>query len=76
MNHAPQTVQDEYIAWVNLITNNRTTLPTEYSQISAQYFYFLGKWKESYSGTQYDAPIDPNLKPEAMLNIFKNSPCN
>lgn len=76
MSHAPSDIRAEYQIWVNLITNNRTTLPTEYSQISSQYFYFLGKWKESYSGTQYDSPIDPNLKPEAMLNIFKNSPCN
>lgn len=74
-NNGSETLQAEYLNWINQITDNRTTFPTEFSEIQDKYFYFLEKFREVNAGNNYSSPSIPTLKPEAMLSIFKNSPC-
>lgn len=73
--NAPSTLRTEYLNWINQITDNRTTFPREYSDLEDKYFYFLEKFREINPGNNCSSPSIPTLKPEAMLSIFKNSPC-
>ncbi len=74
--HASQDIKEDYDDWIDQITNNRTTFPTEYSQIQDKYMYFLEKFREVNTGNIYSSPSLSTLLPEAMLSAFKNSPCN
>jgi hypothetical protein len=62
----------EYETWIKQRTSNLTKYP---SQIPLdKYFYFLEAFKQAYS--EYNYPTNPNLYPDALMNLIKSSPCS
>ncbi|ASZ11547.1 hypothetical protein KTO58_17280 [Chitinophaga pendula] len=62
-----------YFDWLRKITADVTKHPTDFSELQDKYFDFLELFKKSWPA--YFLPTDPNLKPEALLNLYKNSGC-
>lgn len=65
--------QVEYLMWLNDITDGGTKYPTQWSEVSSQYFHYLELFKQA--NPLYNYPTVNNLYPNALFSMIISSGC-
>lgn len=65
----------DYVAWLGVITNDGTQLPQSYSVMESEYFSFVESFRDTFAGSNYDAPINYSFGPDALINLIQVCGC-
>ncbi|MCF0075613.1 hypothetical protein LZD49_34390 [Dyadobacter sp. CY261] len=66
----------QYFTWLMAITDNGTKVPSDYSVISSQYFYWMDKFVQANPGYNQPGMLTlNNFTPGALLRITSSSSC-
>ncbi|MEH6307897.1 hypothetical protein RYH73_19740 [Olivibacter sp. CPCC 100613] len=65
---------EEYLLWLEDITESGSQYPRDFSQIREKYFYFLHGFGEA-SPEYKTLKMDPNLEPKILFDLLKDADC-
>lgn len=68
-------IDDDYYFWLMEITEDGTKWPTQWSHISEQYYYYLGKYVDQHPGLAGGTGLATYLEPQALLMVTRSSNC-